>query len=400
MKVIYHKTTLFVFQMVLDEENASNYVRDITLFPDADFDDATITDDTTAVTNFRAGKAFRVDAHPTVTAVTQVTRTQLAYISPTDDAGSVWASGIDDIVYVDDIGAETFKQNFRIEGIHPDATKVDVLFQNDRAGITDTINCERGQDTDDYTWGSGNSFLYMHISYKTLGALGPWGIEARDAANFDYHNLYEGETGNDETEDDFIVVQKESSLHREFEFVETPNDAIVTFNFPPQDIEFDVTAGSTGDVFTVIVNGNKASYTQLGGDVAADIVDGLIIAINALSQPVTLTDGGNDFDMTADDAVLRFTYSSNVVGTGSIAEFENEEGGGAAEGTPMIFVDGVYMSQADYTEVLDATNENIVKAITFSVAPSAGEVLLARALLAITREYDVRINQRRYCNPR
>ncbi len=42
MFVIYHKTTLFVSQMVLDEEGAATQTRDVTRFPDADFDDAII----------------------------------------------------------------------------------------------------------------------------------------------------------------------------------------------------------------------------------------------------------------------------------------------------------------------------------------------------------------------
>lgn len=402
MFVIYHKTTLFVSQMVLDEEGAATYTRDVVRFPDANYDDALIPDNDTAVTNYRAGKAFTVDAHPTPTAVIQITRTQLEYISPTDDGGSVWASGIDDIVYADDSGTETYKQNFRIQGIHSSAAKIDVLFQNERAGITDTINCERGQDTDDYTWNSGDNYLYMHISYKTLGALGPWGIEARDAANYDYHHPGEVEVGLDETPDDFIVVQREKSLWKEFGVVETPNDAIVTFNFPAQEINFAVTAGSTGAIFSVTVNGNKASYTQIGGDVAADIVDGLKTAIDALSLPITVTDNGNDFDITANDAVLRFTYSSSASGAGSpaIAETLTDEGGGVAEGSAMVFMNGLYVKRADYTEVQDATNEDIIEALTFGTAPAIGDEILVWALLAITREYDVRINQRRFCNPR
>jgi hypothetical protein len=386
--------------MVLNTEGATGYTRDTTLFPDADYADATITDNPTAVTNYRAGKAFRVDVHPSPTAVEQITRTQLLYVSPTDDAGSSWASGIDDIVYADDAGAETFKQDFRIEGIHSDATKVDVLFQNERAGVTDTINCEVGQDTDDYTWDAGDNFLYVHVSYKTLGALGPWGIEARDASGYDFHEPHGGDTGRDDTDDDFIVVQREKSVWKEFAFVETPNDAIVTFNFPKQDINFAVVAGSTDDEFFVRINGQKASYIQQGGDVAADIVDGLKIAIDALSEPITVTDNGNDFDIEADDAALRFAYSSGDDGTGSITETVTEEGGGAAEGTLMVFNNRLLYKQSEYTEDQDASNENIIKSVTFTTAPATGDVLFVRALLAITREYDTRINQRRYCNPR
>lgn len=400
MKIIYHKTTFFVFQMVLDTEGASTYVRDTTQFPDADFADATITDNSTAVTNYRGGKAFKVDQHPSPTTVVQVTRTQLVYKSPTDDAGSVWASGIDDIVYADDSGAETFKQNFRIEGIHSDATKIDVIFQNAYAGITDVIICTRGQDVDDYTWNNGDNFLYMHISYKTLGALGPWGIGARDATRFDYHLGTALATGNDSTDDDFIVVEKEKSVHKEFAFVETPDGAITVFNFPKEKINFAITAGATGDVFVIKVNGNKASYTQQGGDAAAQIVDGLKIAIDALSEPVTVTDNGANLDIEANAAVLRFTYSSSATGGGAIAETITNEGGGAAEGTPTVFMNGVYVKQADYTEVQDTTNEKIIQGITFTTAPTTDDELLVRALLAITREYDTRINQRRFCNPR
>lgn len=400
MKIIYHKTTLFVFQVVLDGEGASTYVRDITLFPDADYDDATISDNPTAVANYRAGKALTVDTHPSPTTVTQITRAQLAYVSPTTDGGSSWASGIDDIVYADDVGAETYKQDFRIEGIHSSATKIDVLLQNKRAGITHIINCERDQDVDEYTWNAGDSHLYIHVSFKTLGALGPWGIEARDAASYNYHLSTSHTTGIDETDDDFIVVQREKSIWKEFLFVETPNDSLQTFTFPKQEINFAVVAGSTGDEFFIKVNGQKASYIQQGGDTANDIVDGLKIAIDALSESVTVTDNGANLDIEADAAVLRFAYSSGDDGTGSITETITEEGGGAAEGTLMVFSNGVLHKQADYTEDQDATNEDIIEAVTFGTAPATGDDLLVRALLAITREYDVRVNQTRYCNPR
>ena len=397
MFLIYHKTTLFIQQIVLDTQGAATYTRDVTRYPDADYDDVVITDNPTAEANFRGGKAFKVDIHPDPTSVVEITRTQLVYTPP---ATGTWASGLDNIVYVDDEGAESFKQDFKIEGIHSSATEIDVIFTNERAGITDIVTCTRGQDNDDYTWNNADNYVTVHVSCKTLGAVGPWGMDARDGADYDYHLPTATAQGKDETGDDYIVVQREKSVQKEFGFIETPNDAIVTFNFPKQEINFAVTAGSTSDVFSVRINGTGASYIQQGGDVAADIVDGLKSAIDALSEPITVTDNGNDFDIAANAAALRFAYSSDATGGGAIAETVTDEGGGVSEGTSMVFMNGVYLKQADYTEVQDATNEDIIKAITFGTAPATGDEVLVRALLAITREYDVRINQRRYCTPR
>ena len=156
MFIIYQKTTLFVQQIVLDTQGGATYTRDVTTYPDVDYDDVTIDDNPTAEANFRGGKAFKVDVHPSPTAVVEITRTQLVYTPPLTDT---WASGMDNIVFADDTGSETFKQDFKIEGIHSSATEIDVIFTNEGAGITDVITCTRGQDVNDYTWNNADNFM-------------------------------------------------------------------------------------------------------------------------------------------------------------------------------------------------------------------------------------------------
>jgi len=61
--------------------------------------------------------------------------------------------------------------------------------------------------------------------------------------------------------------------------------------------------------YTVTINGNNYNYEASGGEAQADIVDALITAINIGSEPVTLTDNGNDFDIEADVAGVGFTIA-------------------------------------------------------------------------------------------
>ncbi|GAH13192.1 unnamed protein product, partial [marine sediment metagenome] len=69
-----------------------------------------------------------------------------------------------------------------------------------------------------------------------------------------------------------------------------------------------IDTAASGD-YTVVINGTDFTYNAGGGDVAADIVDGLIAAIGGGSEPVTTTDNGNDFDIEADVAGVGFTIS-------------------------------------------------------------------------------------------
>ncbi len=52
--------------------------------------------------------------------------------------------------------------------------------------------------------------------------------------------------------------------------------------------------------YVVTLNGNPYTYSSGAGATAANIVDGLITAINAGSEPVTLVDNGDTFTITAD----------------------------------------------------------------------------------------------------
>lgn len=60
-----------------------------------------------------------------------------------------------------------------------------------------------------------------------------------------------------------------------------------------------VTVTPTTD-YTVKLNGIDFTYTSAISDLAANIVDGLIAAINGGSEPVSTTDNGNTFTITAD----------------------------------------------------------------------------------------------------
>jgi len=122
----------------------------------------------------------------------------------------------------------------------------------------------------------------------------------------------------------------------------------------------DITApGVATDTHTVTVLGQSFVHTTPGGETNADIVDALIILINAAGLPVTLTDNGDDFDIDADNAgqPLGVTY----VATGSAA-------GAATTPTPAVTVDdelqailavdqdwyGIVLESRDYWDIEEA----------------------------------------------
>jgi len=66
--------------------------------------------------------------------------------------------------------------------------------------------------------------------------------------------------------------------------------------------------GSDDGTYTVNVNGTEYSFVASSVS-EADIVDGLVAAINGGSEPLTLTDNGTDFDLTANVAGVPFSVS-------------------------------------------------------------------------------------------
>lgn len=67
-----------------------------------------------------------------------------------------------------------------------------------------------------------------------------------------------------------------------------------------QVVEVSVITVADDTDYTVTLNGTEFTYTSQIGDVAADIVDGLIAAIDAGDEPVSTTDNGDTFTLTAD----------------------------------------------------------------------------------------------------
>lgn len=71
----------------------------------------------------------------------------------------------------------------------------------------------------------------------------------------------------------------------------------------------DVTTVTDSVDYVVTINSTPYTYNSGVGATAATIVDGLVIAINAGAEPITLTDNGDDFDLTADVAGTPFTIA-------------------------------------------------------------------------------------------
>lgn len=395
MFLIYHKTSLFVFQMVLDAEGAATYTRDTGLFPDADYDDATISDNVTAVTAYRAGSAFRVDVHPSPTTVNEVTRTQLDYEPPADGS---WQSGIDGVQFVDDDEEETFKEDIKITGIHASANQVEVKLVSPEAGIEDIITCNRNTDGDDYTWNSADNFITLHLSFKTLGTRGTYVVEAADPAGYDFHKPREGFTSEGEPPPDFVVRERREGLDAEFKFAESPNGSLQAFTFPKQDIKLTPVNVEINDIFTAIINGTKFAFTATAATVA-NVTAGLKTLIDAGSEPVATVDNGTDLDIEADDIAEGFTIHTTAVDGGGTDNQQlnitiTEPNSGAAKGTVAVYEDGVRLIRSVYAE--DADSDERVTGVTFVGTPAGGVELKCQVLRSITEEFDPKINQKKF----
>lgn len=70
------------------------------------------------------------------------------------------------------------------------------------------------------------------------------------------------------------------------------------------------------EVFGVTINGNSYTYTA-SSDLPADIVDALILLIDAGEADITCTDNGDDFDITSDTAGNPFTIVDDPLVTGT-----------------------------------------------------------------------------------
>lgn len=67
-----------------------------------------------------------------------------------------------------------------------------------------------------------------------------------------------------------------------------------------QVINVDVTTVTDDTDYTVVLNGETATFNSGFGTTATTISLGLVAAVNALNEPVTLTNNGTDFDIAAD----------------------------------------------------------------------------------------------------
>ncbi|MCK5603479.1 DUF3383 family protein [Candidatus Pacearchaeota archaeon] len=86
-----------------------------------------------------------------------------------------------------------------------------------------------------------------------------------------------------------------------------------------QQTNIDVPAAADG---TYTVTLNSVAYTYVASsDTQADIVDGLILAIEAGNLMITLTDNGNDFDMLSDipGIAMSITVTANLTETETIS---------------------------------------------------------------------------------
>lgn len=67
-----------------------------------------------------------------------------------------------------------------------------------------------------------------------------------------------------------------------------------------QVMNVDVTTVTDDTDYTVVLNGETATFNSGFGATATSITTGLVAAVNALNEPVTLTNNGTDFDIAAD----------------------------------------------------------------------------------------------------
>lgn len=71
-----------------------------------------------------------------------------------------------------------------------------------------------------------------------------------------------------------------------------------------------INAVANGDTFDATLNGTAIAQVVAGpGDTPADVVDALILALDAIGEPVTFGDGGASFTATADTAGQPFTLT-------------------------------------------------------------------------------------------
>lgn len=398
MIVVYNKTTLFVRVMILDTEGAANYTRSTTVYPDATFDDATISDNASAVDAFRSGSAFRVDQHPDPTTVNQVVKQLLDYVPPDDGA---WVSGFDGVIFVDDDSPESFKESIKIDNIHVDSDDIEVEVRNVSTGLVDIVTATRGDDNDDVVWNGADDFATITLSFKTIGLRGNYTVIARDPDGFQYHEPRTVDQNPEATDPiaDFTVSERRESLDAEFKFFESPNGVRTAFSFPKQKVKFTLANGDPGDTYTIKINGEAFSYTLGGGETVTEAVAAIVAAITGSSQPVTPTDSNPDVDVEADAIGKGFTHSTAVIDGGggvapTITTVINEENRAAAKGTVVLYEDGVRTAESGFTETTNAENE--VTGVDIPGAPAGGVDLKVRVLRAITEEYESRINQKKF----
>jgi hypothetical protein len=79
-----------------------------------------------------------------------------------------------------------------------------------------------------------------------------------------------------------------------------------------QKINITVPSAANNTSYKIILNGIEFEFVSGGTATAGSIVDGLIAAIGAGSEPVTTTDNGNDFDIEANTAGIGFAITTTA----------------------------------------------------------------------------------------
>jgi len=126
----------------------------------------------------------------------------------------------------------------------------------------------------------------------------------------DYYRVYSELS---ELTDDGFATTDYEYLAAEAMFSQSPRLPEVAVGlletFVAQDERVTVEDSPPSGDYIVTINGTEFKHTSPGSELPADIVDALVALINAGSEPVTATDGGNYLDCVADNAGEPFTIT-------------------------------------------------------------------------------------------
>ena len=280
MFVVYEKTYGFVVDLYPASTGITT--RDTTAYPSATYADVTLTDNQSQITALGTGTIFKVDDVVTPTALVQVIPSQLAVIDPPSESPpATWTSGIANMLFVDD-GAGGEKQDIRIEGIHTSATKLVIVLFHGASGQRIEITATRGGSTTDYTWGSGDDFLFVHMTFDNEAIGGNWWLFAQDDAFARYHDVAISPSAPPATVGiSFQVVRRPVNMRQEISVVETPDGAIKVFTFAGSK----TAALGTAEVYIKPSASNR--YCALPSEYTEDVTSGAVAGITFTTAPAT-----------------------------------------------------------------------------------------------------------------